>query len=112
MKKTSLILLAGIAGLLTFVLATTTFAADKGKEVTLTGQATCAKCALHESDKCQNVLQVTENGKTVNYYLAGKASEEFHKNVCHGPEKATVTGTLTEKDGKNEVAVSKIELVK
>ena len=110
--KTTRFLLAGlVAGL--FICAATTFAAkESGKENTLTGQATCAKCALHETDKCQNVLQVTEDGKTVNYYLVGKASKAFHENVCHGPQKATATGVLKEKDGKKELAVSKIELVK
>src|SRR5437773_700953 len=41
-----------------------------GAEVTLSGELVCAKCALHESPKCQNVLKVTDAGKETKYYLA------------------------------------------
>ena len=100
-----------IASLAAIRLTTTVYASDK--EATLTGTALCAKCALHQSDKCQTVLQTTKDGKTVTYYLTGKEAKDFHKNICENDgEKVTVTGTVTEKDGKVRLQGSKIEKVK
>ena len=49
-------------------------AADK---VTLTGTALCAKCTLHETDVCQNVLEVkTAEGKAERYYFTNKMDHE------------------------------------
>jgi hypothetical protein len=112
MKRTSLLL--GIAGLLLLSLATPTFAADKSKEKTISGEAKCAKCMLKETDKCQTVIQVeNKKGKTVNYYLAeNDISKAFHQNVCKETKKVTATGTNKKEDGKNEFTASKIELVK
>jgi Family of unknown function (DUF6370) len=105
MKKiTSLIALAGL-------LAIPAFAADK--EVTITGQGTCAKCALHETDKCQTVIQTKEHGEKVAYYLAdNEISKDFHDNVCKKPEKITATGTVSEENGKKILTASKIEEAK
>lgn len=105
MKKIySLIAVAGL-------LAVPAFAGDK--EVTITGQGTCAKCALHEQDHCQTVIQTKEHGKMVTYYLADNAtSKDFHDNVCKKPEKVTATGTLSEDNGKKILTVSKIEEAK
>ena len=84
-----------------------------GKEVTITGEGMCAKCALHETDKCQNVIQTKEHGKTVNYYLAqNKVSKHFHDNLCHENHKVTATGTVKEEDGKKVLTATKIKLVK
>jgi hypothetical protein len=96
---------------LTGLLAIPAFAADQ--EVTITGEGKCAKCALHETDKCQNVIQTQEDGKTVTYYLAqNDTSKDFHDNLCKKSEKVTATGTLKEKDGKKILTVSKIEEAK
>src|SRR5690348_2708633 len=75
-------------------------AADK--EVTLKGQVVCAKCELKEAKTCQTAIQVKEGGRDVTYYFKdrGKA-EEYHEAVCGGGRKpATVTGVVSEKDGK------------
>jgi hypothetical protein len=112
MKKIVLIL---AAGMLLAVTPSRLFAADAvNKEVTLTGMCVCAKCVLHETKECQNVLQVQKDGKTVNYYLAqNDISKAFHDNICTTDgEKATATGTVSEKDGKQVMTVSKIEPVK
>ena len=105
MKKLySLIALAGL-------LAIPASAADK--EVTITGEGMCAKCALHETTKCQNAIQTQEGGKTVTYYLTqNDTSKDFHDNLCKQNEKVTATGTVTEKDGKKVLTVSKIEEAK
>ena len=56
-------ILAGFAAVILF--ATGTRAGDT--ETTLKGTILCAKCALKETDSCQNVIQVQEKGKTVIY---------------------------------------------
>ena len=109
MKKTSLWI--ALAAFLLTALAVPAFAS--GKEVTITGEGTCAKCALHETDKCQTVIQTEENGKKVTYYLAqNKVSKDFHSNVCEKPQKVTATGTVKEKDGKMVLTATKIDLAK
>ncbi len=112
MKKT--ILFTAVASLLLLAIATPTLAAEKSKEKTIAGEAKCAKCMLKESDKCQTVIQVeNKNGKTVNYYLTeNDLSKDFHQNVCKEAKKVTATGTVKKVAGKNELTVSKIELVK
>jgi len=101
----------GLAALL--MLALTLPAVAASHEVTITGQGMCAKCALHESDKCQTVIQTEEDGKTVTYYLAqNKVSKDFHENICKEPHKVTATGKVKEKDGKKILTATKIELVK
>jgi hypothetical protein len=100
-----------VAGLLALAWATPALAADK--EITLHGDAKCAKCALKETAKCQTVIQVTEHGKTVNYYLAANdAAKKFHENVCHEAKPVTATGTDKVVNGKHEFTASKIELAK
>lgn len=105
MKKiSSLIALAAL-------LAIPTFAADK--EVTITGEGMCGKCALHQSDTCQNVIQTHEDGKTVTYWLTqNDVSKDFHPNICKHSEKITATGTLSEENGKKILTPTKIEEVK
>ncbi len=108
MKKTSLIF--ALAGLLVASLATPAVAAEK---VTITGEGKCAKCALHETDECQNVIQTQENGKTITYYLAqNKVSKNFHENLCKESQKVTATGTVKEQKGKKILTVSKIAVAK
>jgi hypothetical protein len=109
MKK--LILAAALLVGLAMTGATPAFAAG---ETTITGNMVCGKCTLHETDSCQNVVQVTQDGKTVNYYLEqNEISKAAHDPICHGDsEKVMVTGTLTEKDGKKILTPTKIEVVK
>jgi hypothetical protein len=113
MKKTSLLLTA-VAGLLLLAFATPTFAAEKPKERTITGEAKCAKCMLKETDKCQTVIQAeNKQGKTVTYYLVDNdVAKAFHHNVCKEAKKATATGTVKKVGGKSELTASKIELAK
>ncbi|MEI6077961.1 MAG: DUF6370 family protein [Verrucomicrobiota bacterium] len=111
MKKLK-IALALIAGIALTSMNTTAFAAE-GKETTITGEASCAKCALHTSEKCQTVVKATVDGKEVSFYLTGKEAKAFHEKICSGTsEKVTVTGTVKEKGGKQMLAATKIEEVK
>jgi hypothetical protein len=82
-----------------FLCGTGLQAADK---VTLTGTAMCAKCALHESDTCQTLLEVKgADGKTERYYFTNKMD---HDKFCSGKTgNVTVTGTVSEKDGKKYI---------
>jgi hypothetical protein len=89
----------------------TAFAADK--EVTLTGDGKCGKCALKETKECQNVVQVEKDGKKVTYYLEpNDVSKKFHSEICTETKKVKVTGTVKEVDGKQRLTAKKIELVK
>ena len=111
MKKTSLIV--ALAGILAAALAMPAVAADKEKEVTITGDGKCAKCALKEADKCQTVIQTKENGKTVTYYTTdNKIAKDFHETVCQDSPKVKATGKLKEENGKKFLTLSKIEVVK
>jgi len=110
MKKLKMTL-ALLAGLAVASLTTTAFAADK--EVTVTGNACCGKCALKVTEKCSTMLQTTVDGKEVTYQLTGKEVKALHEKICSGPGiKVTVTGTVKEKDGKEMLKATKIEEVK
>lgn len=81
--------------------------------MTITGEGKCAKCALKETDKCQNVIQVEEGGKTTSYYLArNKVANAYHKTVCTTTVKTTATGDVTEKDGKKILTATEIKEAK
>src|SRR5258708_21941098 len=109
MKKSAAIISLG--GIFLSAMATAAFA--EGKEVTITGDGKCGKCALHETAKCQNVIQTTEDGKTVTYYLAqNDVSKKFHDNLCKETKKVTATGTVKEVDGKKALNVSHLNLAK
>jgi hypothetical protein len=107
--------LAVAAGLLLAVSTSRLLAVDAAsQDVTITGSMVCAKCTLHETDKCQNVVQVEKDGKTVNYYLKqNDVSKAAHDPICGGSsEKVTVTGAVTEKNGKEMMTPTKIDVVK
>jgi RecG-like helicase len=113
--KRNIALITGIASLFLLAFSTPTFAADPkaNKEVTITGEGKCAKCSLKETEKCQNVIQTKEDGKTVTYYIAkNDVSDKFHKTVCQETKKVTATGKVKEVDGKKELTVTKIDLAK
>jgi azurin len=108
MKKISLILAAGV------LLAGTAGIALAADIVTITGNMVCAKCVLHETTTCQNVVQVTQGTNTVNYYLKqNDVSKAAHTPICGGSnETVTVTGTVKEKHGKEVMTPTKIDVVK
>jgi hypothetical protein len=88
-------------------------AAEASKEKTVTGTAKCAKCALKQSDTCQNVIEVKKGNKTTVYTLADNdVSKDFHKNICKENKDVKATFTVTEDKGKKVFTAKKIELVK
>jgi hypothetical protein len=106
--KFTLTLLAGLA------FAGAPAFADDATTTTIIGNMVCGKCTLHETASCQNVIQVTTDGKTVNYYVTkNEISDALHEDVCGGDsEKVTATGTVTEKDGKEILTATKLEKAK
>src|SRR5438105_2772167 len=102
-------LAVGLVGLL----GTGLLAQDK-KEVTLKGEIACAKCTYHLADKCGTAISVKEDGKDVTYILVDKGMQEkYYDGLCGGDKKqATVTGTVTTKDGKKYVTPTKVEVAK
>ena len=112
--KTTKLIITIVASLMLALGTSSLFAQDATKAITITGNMVCAKCTLHETTSCQNVVQVTKDGKTVNYYLVqNDTSKAAHGAICGGDaEKVTVTGTVEEKDGKQLVTPTKIEPVK
>ena len=108
MKKLTLLPIL-VAGLLVAVF-TGCASSHPDNQVTLNGTMVCAKCKLHVATSCQNVLQVTENGTTQNYFLVQNGvSKNFHDNICmNDGEAATVTGTVEEKDGQEQLTATKI----
>ncbi|MHB8522116.1 MAG: DUF6370 family protein [Limisphaerales bacterium] len=112
MKKT-LLFLFPLTALLLLAVAAPSFAAEneKAKTRTITGTGMCAKCALHEADQCQNVIQVEKAGKKVTYYLVGDVSKKFHHdNLCKDSHKVTAKGTVKKVGDKREMTVTEIKL--
>jgi hypothetical protein len=96
--------LAVVLGFFAFVQA------DDKKEVTIKGTMVCGKCTLKVCQKCTNVLQVKEDGKTVNYFIDDKGKgEKYHKAVCppNSDQQAEITGTVSTKDGKKWIKPAK-----
>jgi Family of unknown function (DUF6370) len=109
------VLLLTVAGVL-FCGVGVLIAAQDDKKVTISGEGMCAKCALKETAKCQNVVIVTKDGKKENYYLvqndvAKKAhqAEGFCQATKDDPIKVKVTGTVEKKDDKLVMTAEKIE---
>ena len=111
MKKSIIVLLA-VAGLTAGV--TSSLAESGAKEITLKGKGTCLKCALKESDSCQNVLVQEKNGKLTKFYLVqNEVSKKFHDNLCQTSAKVKATGDVKKNaDGKWELTATKLELDK
>jgi hypothetical protein len=89
--------------------------AEDKKEVKLTGTLMCGKCSLKLTPKCSNVLQVKEGDKTVDYILDDQGNkEDYHDGVCGDGKIAgvSVTGLVSEKDGKKYVKPTKVDLPK
>lgn len=75
------------------------------------GEATCAKCTLKQADSCQAAITVTGADGKKETILADKndVAKAFHKTICTDTVKVTAEGTITEKDGKKTIALTKIE---
>ncbi len=110
--RTALSMLLGVA--IVFALTLSTKAEEKGKEVTVTGTITCAKCDLGTESKCTTVIKgkATGSDKEEVYYFDEKTGKDNHTKICKEAKKGKVTGTVSEKDGKKTIKVSKVEFDK
>jgi hypothetical protein len=82
------------------------------KDVKLAGNITCAKCGLKIASECATVLVVKDGGKDVIYYIDDKSGKADHKQFCQAAHEGTVTGKVSEKDGKKYITVAKLDLKK
>jgi hypothetical protein len=81
------------------------------EEVTIKGEAVCAKCELHQTDKCQTAIRVKVGDKTTVYYAENNdIAKKFHSNVCQGTAKVTAVGVVADKDGKKVIKLTKIDV--
>jgi hypothetical protein len=107
----------GLLAILAFVVGVQADEKDKNKEQTLKGTITCAKCDLHVKGqtKCATVIKVTEKGKSTEkpketiYYFDTQGNKEYHGDICKKAKEGKVSGTVSEKDGKKYIKVSKVE---
>jgi hypothetical protein len=100
--KTAIKMGLGLAVVLGFL---TLAQAEDAKEKTLKGTITCAKCDLGIAAKCNTVVKV----KDTVYWFDKTSNGKYHKDTCKAAKEGTVTGTVSEKDGKKWVNVSKVE---
>ena len=97
-----------VATALTLVITAPALAADE----IYSGSLMCAKCTLNKADAhdCQDVLIVTDaKGAKTEYYITKNQVAEKAGEACTQEVRATVTGTVSEKDGKAWLTPSKIE---
>lgn len=83
------------------------------EDATLHGVGLCAKCALGQSDVCQNAIRVQKDGKEIIYLLTqNELSKAFHKNLCTGTADITAVGLFEESNGKKFFTANKLSLRK
>ena len=106
MKKLAVLTVA----LLAVALLGGVLAGEKGEEVTVEGSVKCAMCTLKEGDwkECQNVIQVKKGDETVNLYIVKNDVAEEFGHVCSGAKDATVTGTVSDEDGRHWITPTKM----
>jgi hypothetical protein len=80
---------------------------EKGKEVTVKGTITCAKCDLQVEKKCATVIVTKEKDKDVTIYFDTESNKKYHGDTCTEPKKGSVTGVVSTKDDKKTITVSK-----
>lgn len=81
-------------------------------EETYRGSLMCAQCTLKKADahECQDVLVVTNaSGAKTEYYITKNEVAQKAGEACTQEIEATVTGTVSQKDGKTWLSPSKIE---
>lgn len=107
--KNSILTIAALLGLVTLP----AFAESKGKEITVKGEAQCAKCNLKTATECQTVIVTEKEGRKTTYWLAKNAvSDKFHEEVCKGAKPASVTATCKKEGDKLVLTASKAEVTK
>ena len=78
---------------------------------TLKGDMVCAKCFLKKPDakECQDVLLVkNDTGEPTEYYVTKNDVSKESGEACTNKVPATITGTVSEKDGRKWITATKI----
>jgi len=86
----------------------------RAEDVKITGEASCAKCALNLTPECQNAITVTGKDGKKEVILAEQnaVAKDFHSVICQDPSKVKAEGVIAEKDGKKVITLTKIEEAK
>ena len=109
MKKSIMTTLA--VGCFTLALCASTPAL--AKEVTVTGEGSCAKCGLKQASACQVTITSEAGGQDTVYYVAqNDASKTIGQQLCATKQKVKATGEVEMVDGKMQLTPTAIELVK
>jgi hypothetical protein len=90
-------------------------AAAVAADETVSGTLMCAKCSLKKAgqDKCQDVLVTKDaSGATTEYYIEKNDVAKTFGHTCKGEKAATVTGAVSEKDGKKWISPTNMEPAK
>ena len=81
----------------------------KDNEVKLSGKITCSKCECKKTAECHTVIVVKKGDKVTLYYFDDAANKKYHKGICKKGKPGSVTGKVSEEDGKKIITVSKLE---
>jgi hypothetical protein len=91
--------------------AALTIARAAGDSITITGVAKCAEHDLKVQPRCQTVVLVKDAYGTTEYYIkTTEYAKSFHQLICQHPHMMTVTGTVTEKNGRLELLATNLEV--
>lgn len=103
----------GFLGSILLLCGASSLRAVAEESVTLNGVGLCAKCALGQTDSCQNAIKMSVNGEEVIYLLTvNDVSKAFHKNICTGSADISAVGVFQEAGGKKVFTASKLSLRK
>lgn len=80
------------------------------EDVKITGEASCAKCALSLTAECQNAITVTgkDGKKEVILVEQNALAKDFHSVICQDPVKVKAEGVLAEQNGRKVITLTKI----
>ncbi len=85
--------------------------AMRSADDTLKGDMVCAKCFLKKPDakECQDILLVPNaSGEPTEYYVTKNDVAKESGEACTTKIPATITGTVSEKDGRKWITATKI----
>lgn len=84
------------------------------QEVTLTGEIGCAHCSFKTPGvtACADAIRVKAGGKETTYLFAEGSSSKHDDSMCKQVRQGSATGTVTEKDGKKYIKVTKLDVKK
>jgi hypothetical protein len=84
-------------------------AQEKGKETTLTGKITCAKCDLMVAKDCATVIVTKIDGKETTVYFDTASHKKHHGETCTEPKEGSVTGVVTKTGDKTTIAAKTVK---